>query len=249
MIDAEGLSLTLDKKHRIFDDVSFSVQAGQTLLLSGKNGSGKSLLLKTLKGLLRPSGGKIVINGEDVSAKHSRRLALTGLVFQDTDLQIVAQTVRKDLLFGLQNMRVEKAESERRITRIADQLEISHLLEKRPALLSGGERRRVALAGVMVMNPSVIFLDEPFANLDYPGIRQVLRSIISLQESGATLIIATHEVEKVAAHCDSIVILDEGTVVLKGTCEKVLPSCEPYGIRVPRTGGSDIPVSELTWLI
>ena len=75
-----------------------------------------------------------------MSAKHSRRLALTGLVFQDTDLQIVAQTVRKDLLFGLQNMRVEKAESERRITRIADQLEISHLLEKRPALLSGGER-------------------------------------------------------------------------------------------------------------
>lgn len=248
MISVENLSLTLEKNHSIFNEVTFSLKAGQTLLLSGKNGSGKSLLLRTLKGLLRPSGGSIIIDGEDVTRKKSRRLTLTALVFQDTDLQIVAQSVRKDLLFGLNNMKVPQKECEQRISQVADQLEISHLLEMRPTLLSGGEKRRVALAGVMVMKPSVIFLDEPFANLDYPGIRQVLRSIVSLQERGATLIIATHEVEKVAAHCDSMMILDNGQPVLLGTCEEVLPACEAYGIRLPRVRGTALPVSELSWL-
>lgn len=172
MISVENLSLTLEKNHSIFHEVTFSLKAGQTLLLSGKNGSGKSLLLRTLKGLLRPSGGSIIIDGEDVTRKKSRRLTLTALVFQDTDLQIVAQSVRKDLLFGLNNMKVPQKECEQRISQVADQLEISHLLEMRPTLLSGGEKRRVALAGVMVMKPSVIFLDEPFANLDYPGDRK-----------------------------------------------------------------------------
>ncbi len=248
MIQVSDLSLTLDKRHHIFSDVSFTVEKGSTLLLSGKNGSGKSLLLRTLKGLLKPSDGTILMNGEDVTKKKKRRLELTGLVFQDTDLQIVGQSVRKDLLFGLQNLSIPEGECEERINEAASLLDITHLLDKRPMLLSGGEKRRVSLAGVIVMRPEFILLDEPFANLDYPGIVQVLSSIVSLQKNGATLIIATHEVEKVAAHCETTLILDNGSVVLSGKTGEVLPRSEPYGIRIPRAGGQDIPVSELSWL-
>ncbi len=248
MLFVDRLSLTLDRDKLIFSDISFTLRQGETLLLSGRNGSGKSLLLKTLKGLIQPTSGKIEMEGEDVSKAKKKRLSFCGLVFQDTDMQIVGQSVEKDLLFGLHNLSVDEQECRRRIDEVARISGITHLLERRPMLLSGGEKRRVALAGVMVMHPKMIFLDEPFANLDYPGIMQVLESIVSLQQSGATLIIATHEVEKVAAHCDSCLILESGRVALSGTMNEVLPLAGPYGIRVPRSRNGMVPIEELSWL-
>ncbi len=147
------------------------------------------------------------------------------------------QSVRKDLLFGLTNLAVPAAECEQRISEVAELLEITHLLDKRPSLLSGGEKRRVALAGVMVMQPSLIFLDEPSPILitrDRPGSLLHHRP----QEKGATLIIATHEVEKVAAHCEQTLILDHGCSVLSGSTEEVLPSAESTGYVFPVQGDS-----------
>lgn len=243
MFTVENLSLTLDGDKKVLQRVSFQVNTGETLLLCGKNGSGKSVLLRALKGLIPIHEGTIFLEEKDLSRKPKMRNKDIALVFQDTDTQIVGQTVYKDLMFGLSNMGIKKDESERRINEVASLLSIHHLLHNNPMHLSGGEKRRVALGGVLVMKPRIIFLDEPFANLDYPGIIGVIDSIIALQLSGATIVIATHEIEKIAAHCDSLLVLDKGKVVALGKTKETLHAAARYGVRVPH----NIPFKELTW--
>lgn len=248
LLQVEDLSLSLPSHKNILTDISFSVEPNSVLLLSGRNGSGKSMLLRALKGLMPVQSGSIFLNGKDVTKKSSYRNSHIALVFQDTETQIVGQSVYKDLLFGLQNTSVKKDECEKRIAEVASLLNISHLLNKRPMELSGGEKRRVALGGVLVMKPHIIFLDEPFANLDYPGIRQVLSSIIALKENGATIVIATHEIEKVAFHCTSMMIMKKGTIAAIGEIEEVLAQATAYDIKIPTYKGHPLPLEELTYL-
>lgn len=243
MLTVENLNLTLGGDKKILHRVSFQVNSGETLLLCGKNGSGKSVLLRALKGLIPIDDGTIFLDGKELSRKPKKRNKDIALVFQDTDTQIVGQTVYKDLMFGLDNIGIKIGESERRIDEVASLLSISHLLHNNPMHLSGGEKRRVALGGVLVMKPRIIFLDEPFANLDYPGIIGVIDSIIALQLSGATIVIATHEIEKIAAHCDSLLVLDKGKVVSFGDAKERLHVATQYGVRVPH----NIPFEELSW--
>jgi biotin transport system ATP-binding protein len=247
MLSVKNLSVTLHGNKTVLDKVSFSIDMGKTLLLCGKNGSGKSVLLRALKGLIPIDGGSVLIEGKDLSKNSKQRNRDIALVFQDTDTQIVGQTVYKDLMFGLTNIGIKKEESETRIKEEASFLSISHVLHKNPMNLSGGEKRRVALGGVLVMKPRIIFLDEPFANLDYPGILQVIDSIIALQEDGATIVIATHEIEKIAYHCDSLLILDEGKVVSFGSTKETLHRAENYGIHIPRVHDRPLFLEELTW--
>jgi len=248
VLTVSNVSLTLPSHIEILHDVSFSIEKNTILLLSGKNGSGKSMLMKALKGLIPFQNGSIHLDGKDVTKKGRYRNANIALVFQDTETQIVGQSVRKDLLFGLQNTGIKEDESQRRIEEVSALLNITHLLDKRPMQLSGGEKRRVAIGGVLVMNPTLIFLDEPFANLDYPGIQQVLRSILALKESGATIVIATHEIEKVAFHCDSMMIMEDGKVKTIGQTQKVLQHAQQYDIKIPSHRGQPLDFKELTYL-
>jgi len=247
MLSVENLNISLGGNKEIVKEVSFSIAKGNTLLLCGKNGSGKSVLLRGLKGLIPIDGGSIFLDGIDLSRKPKIRNKDIALVFQDTDTQIVGQTVYKDLMFGLNNIGIKKDESESRIEEVASLLSISSLLHKNPMNLSGGEKRRVALGGVLVMKPRIIFLDEPFANLDYPGIIQVIDSIVTLQKEGATIIIATHEIEKIAYHCDSLLILDKGEVVAFGKTKETLTQAENNGIHIPTINNKPIGFEELTW--
>ena len=247
LISVDHLSLTLDGNKKVLNNIHFSIKSGETLLLCGKNGSGKSVLLRALKGLIPIDEGSIFLDGKDLSRKPKIRNKEIALVFQDTDTQIVGQTVYKDLMFGLTNIGITKRESETRIIEVGSLLSITSILHKNPMHLSGGEKRRVALGGVLVMKPRIIFLDEPFANLDYPGITQVIDSIIALQESGATIVIATHEIEKIAYHCHSLLVLEKGEVVASGKTEETLYTIQDYGIHIPSMHGEPMSFNELSW--
>lgn len=247
-LEVVGLSYGIDKQTAILHEVSLTIGSGDFVVLTGRNGSGKSMLMRCIKGLLQPSGGTIVIEGTDLTRKPKARNRAIGLVFQDADTQVVGQTVERDMLFGLENLQVPLQERTERMQRITKLLDLGPILHQRPRTLSGGERRRLAIAGVLVMQPRILMLDEPFANLDYPGIVQVLESLVALKEQGTTILIATHEIEKLLAHAASMVLLDGGRIVAQDRPEAVLDVVEPFGVRRPMYHGKPLPVRELTWL-
>ncbi len=233
ILETKGLSFSFPGKKEVLKEISLTISGGELVLLCGRNGSGKSLLLRSLKGLLSPIKGTILIDGDDLSRHPKKRNRAIGLVFQDAETQMVGQSVERDLRFGLENLKVDLAEQEERVAEVANLLNLSHLLNERPRSLSGGEQRRVAIGGVLIMAPKILLLDEPFANLDWDGIRQVLASLVKLKESGVTIVVATHEIEKIYPLSDSLILLDEGEVVAQGTPQNLLEVVENYGVRRP----------------
>ncbi len=213
--------------------INLHIEKGEFLLICGPNGSGKTTLLRTMSGLLKPSHGSILVNGVDSFGDSSKTRQKVGIVFQDPDSQIVGETVREDVAFGPENLGLSQKEVEERVRGATEKMGLQGLLEKPCYLLSGGEKRRVALAGVMAMNPEIILFDEPFANLDYQGIQEVLRYMIQLHREGHTLIITTHDVEKVIAHIDRIAILQYGKVQALGPPENLVKDLSLFGVRPP----------------
>ncbi len=226
--------------------ISFHISPGEFLLICGPNGSGKTTLLRTLSGLLKPTSGSIHINGLD-PIHHSREIrTMMGIVFQDPDSQIVGETVREDVAFGPENLGLSPREIADRVNWALHKMGIENLAEKPCYLLSGGEKRRLALAGVMAMKPRVILFDEPFANLDYQGIREILTYMIQWHREGHTLIVTTHDVEKVSAHVDRIAVLQDGEIKVTGNPEDVFKELPRFGVRPPcyvLVGGE-----KLSWL-
>ena len=226
----DNLALTVDKVSRTFGngfkalkEVSFSVEKGEFLVIGGKNGSGKSLLMNLIAGLDEPTSGKIEVEENTV-----------GLVFQNADAQILGETPEEDILFGLRQLKIPKAQINERITRSLDK---TGLLQKRkfPAReMSGGEKRRLAVAGILAMEKELIILDEPFANLDYPGVIQVCNILQELKKSGKTVIVLTHELEKILSLADRFIILNNGEICFNGSPEEGLKlNLEEFGIRNP----------------
>lgn len=241
-LSVEGLSLTIDGK-KLLDSISFSAEKGTITLLSGLNGAGKSLLIRSLKGLENPESGKIILSGRELT-KRKERMKAFALVFQDTALGIVGSTVEKDIAFGPQNLgrsHDEVAET------VDEQLAFFSLEEKRktrPAVLSGGEKRKLAIAGVIAMQPEVILLDEPFANLDYPSTLTVIRTLIKLKETGHTIIVVSHEAEKFLAHTDMTIILEKGRIKASGRSRDMIRTLRDNNVYLP----ADASFEELTWL-
>jgi biotin transport system ATP-binding protein len=168
------------------------------------------------------------------------------MVFQDADSQIVGETVRDDVAFGPENLRLNRAEIDRRVDAALSATGLMHLADKRPHLLSGGEKRRLAIAGILAMQPRVIVFDEPFANLDYPGVRQVLDQILRLHRAGGTIIVATHDLEKVLAHADRLIFMRGGRIEGDGPPSALVARAENFGVRCPRAGF--LGVEALSWL-
>jgi biotin transport system ATP-binding protein len=220
--------------------INLHIERGSFVLLAGANGAGKSTLLRHFNGLLLPSAGEVRVAGVSVAAdpRHARRLV--GMVFQDADSQIVGETVRDDAAFGPENLCWPEKKIAQSVDAALDLLGLQELGERSPHLLSGGEKRRLAIAGVLAMEPEVIVLDEPFANLDYQGIRQVLGHLVALHASGRTLVVCVHDLEKVLAHGERLLLMAGGKIVADGLPEAVAAGAEPYGVRVPaalRLGG------------
>lgn len=244
MLKLEDLSFGFEKTKPILTDISLTIDEGSFTLITGPNGSGKSLLLKLIKGLLKPTSGAIFLDGSDVTLSPKKRLTSIGLVFQDAETQIVGQTVERDILFGLENLGLPLSVQQERLSAVVDLLDLTKQLKQRPRTLSGGEKRRLSIAGVLVMQPKLLIMDEPFANLDYPSVVQVLKTLLQLKNEGHTIILVSHEVEKILAYTDAVIILSEGKVIAQGAPSSVRPLFADNGVYVPL----ETPLEELTWL-
>ena len=233
IIAIEHLSHRFSDQGIGLDDVSLTISSGEFVILAGPNGSGKSTLLKHLNGILSPSKGTILLKGRPVSENLQRARRMVGMVFQDADSQIVGETVWEDAAFGPQNLSFEKTIVKEKVQIVLETVGLAHLAEKPPYLLSGGEKRRLAIAGVLAMGPQIIVFDEPFSNLDFPGTCQVLEQMIQLQKNGHTLIVATHELDRVYRLADRLIIMRKGRIVKDGVPKTVLAYAAIYGLKPP----------------
>jgi biotin transport system ATP-binding protein len=230
---------TFQLSHRFADgtrgisDVTLAFNAGEFAVIAGANGSGKTTLLRHLNGLLLPASGSVSVDGKSVQKDPLAARQQVGMVFQDADSQIVGETVYDDVAFGPENLALARDQIDRRVKRALAAVELSGFENRRPHQLSGGEKRRLAIAGVLAMMPRVLLMDEPFSNLDYPAACRVLRQILDLHKNGHTIIITTHDLEKVVAYAQRLVIMANGRVVEDGIPTDVVNGIERYGIRPP----------------
>jgi biotin transport system ATP-binding protein len=213
--------------------VSFEVPAGELVVVAGANGSGKTTLLKHLNGLLLPSPGRVLVDGVCTRKDPRGVRGRVGMVFQHADAQIVGETVADDVAFGPENLLLARPQVERRVAEALEAVGLTHKKHQRPHLLSGGEKRRLTIAGILAMRPRVVVYDEPFSSLDMFGVRQVLRQILDLKASGCTQLVTTHDLDKIIAHADRLLLLHEGRLAQAGPPEAVLPRVEDFGVRQP----------------
>ncbi len=223
------------------DNVNIEINQGEIIGVIGHTGSGKSTLIQHFNGLLKQSSGDIFVDGQNIwqDKKNIRNVRFkVGLVFQYPEYQIFEDTVAKDIAFGLKNMGLSKSDREKSIVEIADMLKISHLLEKSPFDLSGGQKRRVAIAGVMAMKPKVLILDEPCASLDPLGRTEILSMIKEYhKKTNATILIVSHSMEDMAEFADKILVMNKGKVFCFDDTEKVFNQADELvkiGLQVPQ---------------
>ena len=224
------------------DNVSLNIHGGVITGLMGHTGSGKSTLVSLLNGLNRPTSGQVLVGGEDVWAdpKQVHRFAFkVGLVFQYPEYQLFEETVRRDISFGPRNMGLDEAEIKRRVDEAASFCGLSpELLDKSPFDLSGGQKRRAAIAGVMAMEPEVLVLDEPAAGLDPRGREEILGGIRSYQRMrGSSVVIVSHSMEDMARYSDEIIVMDHAKVKMQGTTAEIFARADELksvGLSVPQ---------------
>lgn len=234
VLEVQNINRTFANGTIALQDVSFSVKKGEFLVIGGKNGSGKSVLMSLIAGLDKQTSGTIKCDE-------------VGLVFQDANSQILGETPLEDVLFGLRNLQLKKQE---RLQKAEETLKQCGLFEKRDfqaRVLSGGEKRRLAVAGILALDRDFIIFDEPFANLDLIGIKQVCAILKQLKEQNKTIIVLTHDLEKILGLADSFIILDSGKIKFNGTPEDGLKlNLEEYGIKHPLTSYNS--VKDLFWI-
>lgn len=203
------------------DKVSLTIEDGEFVGLIGHTGSGKSTLVQHLNGLLKPTSGKILVDGLDLGTKETDMREVrrrVGLVFQYPEYQLFEETVRKDIAFGPGNLGISGDELEERVRAAADQVGLEEaLLDKSPFELSGGQKRRVAIAGVLAMQPKVLVLDEPTAGLDPRGREELIALMKKLNEGGVTLIMVSHSMNDVARLCGKVLVMNHGRLALSGS--------------------------------
>ena len=224
------------------DGVSMEIYKGEFLGIIGHTGSGKSTLIQHLNGLLQPTGGTVSLGGKDIWADPKKirddRFRV-GLVFQYPEYQLFEETVYKDIAFGPKNMGLDAKEVDRRVrSALAFAGLGEEMLDKSPFDLSGGQKRRVAIAGVIAMEPEVLILDEPSAGLDPAGRKSLLGNIRSYhQKSGATVVMVSHSMDEVAENVDRIIVLANAGVVMSGTPHQVFSRAQELldvGLNVPQ---------------
>ena len=222
-------------------EVSFQTVPGELLGIIGHTGSGKSTLIQQLNGLLRPSSGQILLDGQDIweKPKEIRQIRFrVGMVFQYPEHQLFEETVYKDIAFGPKNMGLSEADMDERVRASAELVGLApELLEKSPFDLSGGEKRRAAIAGVMAMEPEILILDEPTAGLDPRGREQVFSMIRAYrQRRDTTVLLVSHSMEDVARLADRVLVMDHGRVAMLDTAAGVFSRAEELeamGLTVP----------------
>lgn len=224
------------------NNVNISIEKGEFVGIIGHTGSGKSTLVQHLNGLLTPSSGEVLLDGKNINeSKITRRQARfkVGLCFQYPEYQLFESTVYKDISFGPKNMELSEDEIDNRVKKAADFVGLKpDMLKKSPFDLSGGEKRRVAIAGVMAMEPEILILDEPSAGLDPRGRDMIAEMISSYRKTtGSTVIIVSHSMEDVAKSADKVLVMNKSEVEMFGTVNEVFSKVErlaDIGLNVPQ---------------
>ena len=248
---------------RALDDINFDIERGEFLGVIGPTGCGKSTLITHFNGLNRPTSGRLLIDGEDMWAdpRQIRKYRFkVGLVFQYPEYQLFEETVRKDIAFGPRNMGLPEEEIEKRVIEAARFCGLEEeMLDRSPFELSGGQKRRVAIAGVIAMRPEVLVLDEPAAGLDPEGREMILSQVRRYhKETGTTVVLVSHSMEDIAKYADRVLVLQAGKLAMLDTTANIFARAQElveYGLSVPqvtkiflglRQMGVDVPVDVYT---
>ena len=227
---------------KALDGIDLKIQKGMITGLIGHTGSGKSTLVQMFNGILRPHEGKVLLDGEDIwkKPKDIRKIRFrVGLVMQYPEYQLFEETIYKDIAYGPKNMGLSESEIDERVREAAEFAGLEpDLLEKSPFDLSGGQKRRAAIAGIIAMRPELLILDEPAAGLDPRGRDSIFQNIAEYQKkSGSTVLIVSHSMEDMARYCERLVVMSGGKIMLEGNCRQVFSHAdllESVGLDIPQ---------------
>lgn len=223
MITLENVSFTYSSGQMALQNVNLKIQPGDFVAIMGENGAGKTTIAKHLNGLLKPTTGNVTVDGEDtrkVSVAHLSRKV--GLVFQNPDHLLFSETVKQEVAYGLKNLGFAPDVVEKQVMRMLEALDLTGYADTSPFLLSGGERKRVALASILAWEPDYLVLDEPTIGQDYQQKERLRNFIFQLYSQGKAVVMITHDVEFVAESNPEVVLLSKGKIVAQGNADRVL---------------------------
>ena len=237
LLEARGISHTYPGDVRALNRLDLKIEEGRRLAILGANGSGKTTLLLHLNGTLKPKAGEVLLGGERMKYDADSLIAWrrrVGLVLQNADDQLFAPTVGEDVSFGPLNLGLDEAETRRRVDEALAALHISHLVDRATHMLSFGQKKRVAIAGLVAMRPEILMLDEPTAGLDHQGMEDLLAVLEGLERAKTTLVFTTHDVELAYRFADDVALFDNGVTLAQGRssrCCRTTSSCARRGSR------------------
>ena len=240
VIETKDITYEYPDGTKALDKVNFNVDEGKIVALLGPNGAGKSTLFLHFNGILSPSTGSVLIDEETVEYNKKDLMQVrqkVGIVFQNPDDQLFAPTVLEDVAFGPMNMGLPKEEVEVRVKEALLRVGMEGFEKKPPHHLSGGQKKRVAIAGILAMKPKIMVLDEPTSGLDPKGASQILRLLYKLNHEGITIVISTHDVDLVPLYASKVYIISEGKIIKEGTAPEVFEDVKTIrgaNLRLPR---------------
>lgn len=241
ILETEDLTYSYDTEKDAISHLNLQIEAGKTTVILGANGAGKSTLFLHLNGILQPDHGVVRFRGEPISYRKAGLQALrskVGIVFQNPDDQLFSASVYQDISFGAVNLGLPEAEVRQRVEQIMEQIGISDLRDRPTHALSFGQKKRVAFAGIMVMQPDVIILDEPTAGLDPVGVSELMHLLWRVcREQHTTILLSTHDIDVVPVYADEIYLMDGGTMQAHGTPKEIFAQPEllrAHRLRLPR---------------
>ena len=240
IIRTENMNFTYPDGTKALNEVNFKAEEGKIVALLGPNGAGKSTLFLHFNGILRPTSGKVLVNHEEVKYDKKDLMKVrqnVGIVFQNPDDQLFAPTVIEDVAFGPMNLGLSQEEVEKRVDESLKRVGMEEFKKKAPHHLSGGQKKRVAIAGILAMKPKIMVLDEPTSGLDPKGASQILKILYELNKEGMTIIISTHDVDLVPLYAYQVYIISKGQIIKEGSPQEVFSDVKTIrnaNLRLPR---------------
>lgn len=228
-LSTENLSFTYPDGTRALKNINIEIEKGEKVAIIGPNGAGKSTLFSHFNGLTEPTSGCVKIEGKAISFEKDELLKVrqkVGIVFQDPNDQLFAPTVKEDIAFGPMNLGLSYGEVEKRVEDALKMVGMENYEDKTPHHLSGGQQKRIAIAGIIAMKPEIMILDEPTAGLDPDGVEKVLNIMNQLNKEGMTLIISSHDIDMISKYADKIFVLYNGEIIESGNKNKIFSDME-----------------------
>ena len=228
-LETKNLSFTYPDGTKALNNVNLQIKKGEKIAIMGANGAGKSTLFSHFNGLTEPTSGHVEVDGEKIVFEREELLKVrqkVGIVFQDPNDQLFAPTVKEDVAFGPMNLGLDYDEVNNRITEALEMVGMSGFEDKTPHHLSGGQQKRVAIAGIVAMRPEIMILDEPTAGLDPEGVDKVLDILNNLNKEGMSIVISSHDIEMVNQFADKIFVLHNGEIIAQGDKHQIFSNKE-----------------------